>query len=62
MTRLPFSSWCPACMLGKSRARMHKMATIMANKVLEIVFDDCVLGSKDNIAGCLCRRLGRGCI
>ena len=45
ITHLPYRAWCPACVAGKSRDRLHRKAESDENKgVPQDVFDYCFLG------------------
>ena len=44
---LPFRSWCPACVSGKAKDRMHCRIKNEVQEVPIIVFDYCFLGTND---------------
>jgi hypothetical protein len=47
VTHLPFRAWCPACVMGKARDKMHRKQEDGAEKgIPEIVFDYGFLGAE----------------
>ena len=46
ITHLPYRAWCPACVAGKARDRLHKAFAYEDKGIPEVVFDYCFLGAE----------------
>ena len=46
-THLPFRAWCPACVAGKAKDKMHLKQKPEVQNVPVVVFDYCFLGTND---------------